>query len=174
MNLHIYERLVRLPFSRVSSEFLRSETANVHKYITLPATCSRLGAMVNAQALEPSQRALFDAGDLLPDLAFYWMNLAAAIVADCTARDDIAALVVPFERLVVPLSVGDLCAQMASNPWKSAAQVFVIWGADGAIFKRTSFPVRCAGAAFPIVDGVGIGYGADARDVRRLNLFVDR
>ncbi|MRG98238.1 hypothetical protein [Polyangium spumosum] len=171
MNSHTFEHHIRLALSPVSDEALRSEATGIEKYLTFSATCERRGVMIEPRTLDQAEQLLFDEGDLLPALAFYWLSVCAAIIQDSISRGTVAALLVPSARLILPLSVEDLCAEIGSNPWKSAAQLFVVWGADAMIFKRKSFPVRCAGAVFPIIDGVGMGWIADTLDMKRFSLF---
>jgi hypothetical protein len=132
-----------------AEEAARSEAASIRRYLMLPTTCEYRGFRINVDALDGSDQSLFDEGDLLPEWAFYWLKLCAAILQRSATRGGVRALLVPSRKFVAPLTVEDLCAEIASNAWKSEAEVFMIWGAEATLFKRPSFPIRCARSCVP-------------------------
>jgi hypothetical protein len=144
------------------------EAANIKKMLTyvLPTTAS--GREIWLGAVDPLDRALFDDGQPLPSVVYYWLTVAAAIQR---TRGDtgFSVIILPGSRKMLPLDTGDLAAELAAGTNNPAFAWILAWGVEATRWNWEP-PFRCAGAVASIVDaGLGAAWMCSEPDFRSLS-----
>lgn len=129
--------------------------ALVSRWVTLPVGIEVRGKLVDVAHLSAAERRLLDDGDLIPDWAQYWLTLAQQIGELCHQRAQTAVMLIPGKSpQVLALTVGEVCAALGSSAFSYPCGVVLAWGVPPALLHKPRFPLPCAGAAAPSVDGL--------------------
>jgi hypothetical protein len=162
---------VQLQFSSVTP-LDSAITAQSNRYFSFPDALHSFSLTLDYQSLNPEDKRLFDDGDLIPGLAYYWLNLCSKILKLNLQRGRVSVLAIPHQNFITDLRVDEVCAQIYRNEWTtSSAETFIAWGVTPELLhkKRPHFPVQCLGAIFPVFDGLGIGWRVSPEEFAELN-----
>jgi hypothetical protein len=161
-----FDASIQLEFSSMTP-LEPSIIAKSNRYLSAPDTLYSYSFTIEHESLSQRDRRLFDDGDLIPGLAYYWLNLCAQILESNYERNKVTILTVPSQNFLTDLRIEEVCGQIYSNAWTLAsAETFIVWGVDPKILhkKRPDFPIPCSGAIFPIYDGLGIGWRTSSEE----------
>jgi hypothetical protein len=169
MTSYRFNDLVQIKFLPVQPQVLEIEISKSRYHLATPNFSVSYGLYIDHNSLNHEEKQLFEAGDLIPSISYYWLNLCSRIIRNSLRKGQVSILSVPSRNLLIPLCVGDLCEQIHGQAWMSTAEVLIAWGVEPTIYNHPIYPIKCLGAVFPIIDGLGIAWKASSEEFIELS-----